>query len=295
MFEFVHLTDGTDATACDLTDGVRYALVSYNLQVAVLADSELNSDPYADSVDQVTFHAIGCTAAEAYANAAAVNALLDQAYRWQRGDAATLVRIQLRAQNSANLVEGWVKGRAPGSPPNTALPATWNEYYQRYVIENITIQIRRRGRLLHTVSDTTTVSAQPVPTVTSFTFSDHPQVSPARIDFTGAPGSVPVPCIIALTPFRNSNSFQDIMEAEGGTLGVNLTSVNDSANSARGNNVARYTAPASPVATTIALLPSALGGLTRRLVCVMAVRKNQAATVIWSASTLPMKLSSATL
>ena len=41
MFEFVNLTDGTDATACDLTDGVRFALVSYNLQVAVLADSEL--------------------------------------------------------------------------------------------------------------------------------------------------------------------------------------------------------------------------------------------------------------
>lgn len=279
MFEFVQLTDGTDATACDLTDNVRFALVGYNLQVAVLADSELTSDPYADSVDQVTFHALGCTAAEAYANATAVNALLDQAYRWQRGDAATLVRVQLRTQNSVNLLEGWVKGRAPGGSPNTALPAVWNAYYNRFVIENITIQIRRRGRLLHTVADTASASAQPVPTVTSFTFADHPQVSPARLDFTGAPGSVPVPCIIALTPRVAAGQGQVIMEAEGGVLGSGVTSVDDSANSARGNTIARYTAPASPGATTIALLPSGLSGTTRRLVCVMAVRKNQAATV----------------
>lgn len=276
MFEFVELTDGTDSTACEITDGIRYALAGYNFQVAPLSDSDLGADgPYADVTEQITFHALGCTAAEAYANASAVNDILDQAWRWARGDAVAQVVIRLRAQNSETTLEGVILGRAPGSPPNLAMPAVWSEYHDRYLIQNITAQFVRHGRLLLPTTDTVSVAAAAVPTVMAINTAIHSQLSPVRVDFTGAPGGAGSTVIIAVGPV----SSQVIIEAEGGTLGPDVASVADAANSARGGSVARYTAPAIPTATDITLTISGIATAARRFVVLMAVRKNQTTSV----------------
>jgi hypothetical protein len=105
--------------------------------------------------------------------------------------------------------------------------------------------------------------------------STHPELSPLRVDFTGAPGTGLVNAVIAVTP----NSGQAIFEAESGSLGIDVTSFGDAANSARGNNVARYTAPAIPVATDDTITLAGLNSAARRFVVLMAVRKNQTTSV----------------
>lgn len=276
MFEFVQLTDGTDSTAVEFTDMARYALVAYDFQVAPLSESDLGSDgPYADVTERITFHALGCTASEAYANAARVNLLLEQAWRWWYGEAVTSVRLQIRAQGSSTLVESRLKGRAPGSGPNIQLPATWSAYYGKYVIQDIVIQFVRDGRLLLPTADSTSVAAQPVPTVYTVAPANHTQLSPIRVDFTSVPASAGSTGIIAVTPA----SGQVIIEAESGSFGIDMASFNDSANSARGNNVARYTAPAVPLTSDITITITTINASARRFVALLALRKNTAADV----------------
>lgn len=276
MFQYVALTDGT--TTIDLTDGINYALAGYAPTIAPLRDSELGGGdgPYTDATEQLTCHAIGCTAADAYTAARAVNDLLDQAWRWWNGDGVTAVRLLVQAQDSAlDPLYAVVKGRAPGAPPSMALPAAWSEHAQRYVIEGITIQFVRRARLLG-VQDTASVAAAAVPTVMTATFAtNHPQLSPLKVDFTGAPSSAGSTVIIAIT----AATGQEIIEAESGAPVGNFTSVADAANSARGGNVARYTAPAVPIAETLTINISSLNASARRFVVIMAVRKNTAADI----------------
>lgn len=277
MYEYLALTDGT--TLLDLTDTIHYALVSYAPVVAPLRDNELGGGdgPYADAQETITINAIGCTAAEAYAAARAVNDLLDQARRWWKGDGVTAVRLLVKAQGSAlDPLSVIVKGRAQGAPSNLALPAMWNEYHQRYVIQGITIQFVRRARLLSLTTDTATVAAAAVPTVMTATFATtHNQLSPLKVDFTGAPGVASSTIIIAVTP----NTGQVIIEAESGVPVGSFTSVADAANSPRGAAVARYTAPAIPLAETLTVTIAGLNSSARRFVIIAAVRKNTAADV----------------
>lgn len=173
MFQYVALTDGT--TTIDLTDTINYALVSYAPVVPTLRDSELASEGSYDTVaESITVHAIGCTAADAYAAAGAVNLLLDQARRWWNGANVSAVTLVIQVQDSTTTLRGVVKGRAPGGTPGMALQATWSEFYGKYLVQNIAIQFLRRGPWVRSSESLTIASgANPSATVLSANFTTN--------------------------------------------------------------------------------------------------------------------------
>lgn len=172
MFSFLELTDGTVSTACELTDLVRYALVSYGPGVAAQRDSLLGgAGVYDDTIDTITFHAIGSTAAEAYANAAAVNRLLDQARQWWHGEHVNPVTIRASVQDSTvGPLSAIVIGRSPGGPPPLALQVAFDEHYGNYISENLTIQFIRGDTWFGATQSATSNSAA-MPSVLTATFA----------------------------------------------------------------------------------------------------------------------------
>ena len=171
MFSFLELTTGVVATACELTDNIRFALVSYGPSVAPQRDSLLGGQGvYDDVVDTITFHSIGTTAAEAYANAASVNKLLDQARAWWHGEVVNPITLRAKVQDSTlDPLSAIVIGRAPGGPPPIALQVVFNEFYGKYISENITIQFVR-GDTWYGASNGASSSTGAMPAVLSVTF-----------------------------------------------------------------------------------------------------------------------------
>lgn len=172
MFSFLELTDGAVSTAVELTDMVRFALVSYAPGVAPQRDSLLGgAGVYDDVVDTITFHAIGATATEAYANAGAVNALLDQARAWWHGEQVSPVLIRATVQDSVlGPLSAIVIGRQPGGPPPLALQAVFDEHYGAYLIKAITIQFIR-GDQWYGVAQTATSNSAAMPNLLTATFA----------------------------------------------------------------------------------------------------------------------------
>jgi hypothetical protein len=246
MFEYLAITDGT--TTVELTDGINYALQSYAPVVAPLRDNKLGGDgQYSDVTESLSFHAIGCTAADAYANAAAVNALLDQARRWWLGQAVSAVRLVAKAQGSSLAqLSSALKGRAIGGPSNVALPATYHEYYSKYVIENIALQVVRRGLWLG-ASESASATGASNPSVRSVVMPTAPTVpGPLQIDFTGfttsaGTGNIEIPSgFVVVGP----NSSLNLQEGEAaGTSGLaaaaTFTSTADAAARASAGSVGR--------------------------------------------------------
>lgn len=144
MFEYLALTDGT--TTLELMDNINYALVSYAPVAAPLRESLLGgAGPYDVVADTITVHALGTTAALAYAAADDLQTLLEQAFQWWQGERVAAVTIKAKAQDTLNKdpVTALVRGRATGAPAGMALPVVWNEHFGKYVIQNIVITFVR--------------------------------------------------------------------------------------------------------------------------------------------------------
>lgn len=282
MFEYLALTDGT--TLIDLTSDP-YALVSYTATPSALADSELaNEGPYTAVEDTLIFHVSGCTAAEAYANVNAVTALLDQAWRWRRGENVTAVIIRAQAQGSTTHYDAVLKGRSIGSPSPVVQPPTWDESAQRYLVRNVTLRSLRRGQWLKTTETAASAGAA------------NPSILTATLPSTLTTKS-PIDVRIAVfgtqtTPFTLADMFVLIapnaaalliQEAEAMTA-ANYTSVADAGNNARGGNVLRYT----PVATTLATsgFSGSLAALSGKTIGVYAAVRNNSATTTWQVDLL---------
>lgn len=275
MFEYVAITNGT--TTVELTDGVSYALVSYAPVVAPLRDGLLGDGVYADVTESITFHAIGCTAADAYAAAAAVNSLLDQARRWWTNQGVAAVRLLVKAQGSSLVtLSAQLKGRAAGGPSNVALPPVWHEHAGKYVIQNIALQVVRRGQFLG-LDDTAGPSASSAnPTVQQVTFgSSHLTSSPLDLVVAGF-SSTPTPLIKAgyLLVGSRTNDVQ-IRNVTGATA-ANWTVFGDAAKFPFSAAVLRYT----PVATTPSTSGDvALATVQGNVALIAKVRNNSATTV----------------
>lgn len=279
MWQYVALTDGT--TLLNLTDGIAYDLASYAPGAGARNQNDLGP-LYSDIEDTLTFHAIGCTPADAYAAVDAVNLLLDQAWRWAQSEPVAAVRllIQLQGTTLALPLEVAVKGRAPGndSPP-LAAPEQRAEYADNYVIQDVTITFLRRGQLLYPTAETGTYSAAAAaPTVHTITLTTPTGLSsPTLLQFeysqAGVIDNYDVEYAYALT--ASSASRLQIYEAESMSLGTNVASVADAAAFARGGSVARY----SP-----GVLSTTLGGTlvgfdtAARTIAVWAAVRNNSAT-----------------
>jgi hypothetical protein len=273
MFQYVALTDGV--SLCELTDGVSYALISYAPSVAPLRDSKLGGDgQYSDVTESITVHALGCTAAEAYANAAALNSLLDGARRFWLGQAVSPVLLKVQAQNSALApLAALVKGRAPSTPPALALPAVYHEYYGKYVIESISLQFVRRGLWLG-ASESASASAANNPSVRSVTMPTSPTVpGPLEIDFTGfttsaGTGNIDIPSGFVFVGPNNAFNLQEGEAANtaGLAAGATFVSTADAAARASAGNVGHLNHSLAAVGAESTLswtLPAAFLNATR--------------------------------
>lgn len=280
MFQYVALTDGT--TLVVLNDNISYALKSYAPGAAFRSDNELGP-LYADVVDTITFDAIGCTAAEAYDAAAAVNSLLDQAWRWANGETVTAVRLLIQAQQSTLVLplEVCAKGRAPGAgAAPLSLPAQWSAFYGKYVIENITIQFVRRGQLLYPTAETGASTAAANPTVQSVTIATPTAISSPTVlqyDYQVAAVNANARIERAVVLTASAANRLQIYEAEGGVKTANVTTVADGANNARGGNVARYT-PGPLTGQSITFTLSSWDSTAERMAVWAAVRNNSITT-----------------
>lgn len=279
MFSFLELTDGTATTACELTDNVRFALVHYAPAVSPLRDA-LFGPLYADVQDQITLHALGTTAAEAYANAAAVVALLDAAREWWDDLSGSLPAVRLRAaaQDStlAAPLEAVIKGRARGGAPDLALPAMWSEQFGKYVIQNITINFVRCGQWTR-ASDTFGPSASVGQTPTSVTLSPtHTMKSPIdlAINFPAGLGTTLSAGILAVGSL--ASDVQQI-EAETMAAAAQYSSVADAAALASGGNVLRFT-PADTNAHSSSRGPLTGGTMFDNLAIYAVLRNNSGTT-----------------
>lgn len=247
MFQYVALTDGT--TTIDLTDGISYALVSYAPIIAPLKDSDLGSaGAYQEVHDTLTFHAMGCTAAEAYAAAAAVNKLLDQARHWWDGDPVSPVILKIQAQDSAlDPLQVVVRGRALGAPPNIALQPTWNATHGKYVIPNITVQFVRDGQLLSAATESAASANATYPTIHTATFSSAAEtLSPIEISIGGFTAADLFNfqsgyCLIAPTARLFVEEGEAMTSSSSGTGTATATTVADAAKKASAGNVRRWT------------------------------------------------------
>jgi hypothetical protein len=187
MFEFLELSDGT--TTLELTDLQNYALVSYAPQIGTLRDNELGGrGPYQDANETLIVHAMGETAALAYAAADALNRLFDTARRWWLQENATPVILRMKAQGSSLApLRAIVLGRPLGGPRPITLPPQFNESYCRYIIANLQLQFTRGGQLLAGSADTASSANATHPTVHTCTFSTSaPTQSPIDLSLSGA-------------------------------------------------------------------------------------------------------------
>jgi len=245
MYSFLEITDGT--TSLELTDGQNYALISYAPVAAPLRESLLGSvGPYEVVQDTITVHALGTTAALAYAAADKLQTLLEQAFRWWQGERVSAVTLRAMAQDStlASPVVALIRGRAPGAAAGLSLPAIWHEHYGKYVIQNITLTFLR-GPLYQGANATATSNTAAMPSVLTATFAagavDHETPMVATLS---GPLNRSVLCLqlgfLIVAPVNRI----EVIEAEGMTKtgGGTATSTADAAQHASAGSVMRLSA-----------------------------------------------------
>lgn len=190
MFEFLELSDGT--TTVELTDLQSYALVSYAPQIGTLRDNELGGrGPYQDASETLIVHAMGDTAAAAYAAADTLNRLFDTARRWWLQENATPVVLRMRVQGSTLApLRTVVLGRPLGGPRPITLPPQYSESYCKYIIANLQLQFARSGQLLAGAADTAASANATHPTIHTCTFSTSALTqSPIDLSLSGSTAS----------------------------------------------------------------------------------------------------------
>lgn len=285
MFQYVALTDGT--TTIDLTDGISYALASYAPTIAPLRDSDLGSaGPHQEVHDSLSFHALGCTAAEAYAAVAAVNKLLDQARKWWDGDPVSPVILKIQAQDSAlSPLQVVVKGRALGAPPNLALQPAWSETFGKYVISGITLQFTRNGQFLSATTESAASANATYPTIHTATFSTAVEnLSPIDISIGGFTEATLFNlqagyCLIAPTARLLLVEGEAMTASSSGTGTATATTVADAAKLASAGNVRRWTGTTAFTGTVRGLSTTLSFGLNDTLIAVFAAVRINSSTI----------------
>lgn len=297
MFSFLELTDGVVADACELTDHTRFALVHYGPIVAPLVDNVLSvHGPWAEAQEQLTVHALGTTAADAYHNAAALNALLDNARRWWDRSSITPIRLRATAQDStlAKPLEAPIYGRPIGGPPNMALPAVWSEQFGKYVIQNMTVAFRRGGPFLTAASESAAGAATANPSVMAVTMPSSPATpGPCVFSLAGfaltAGRAIDIPNgVLLMAPANSAATDNGLAMVEGESpfnttlaAGAAFASTADAAARASAGNVGRLNHAGAVAGVESRLSYStATWGNARRMAVYCTVRNNSAS--VWT-------------
>lgn len=247
MFEYLALSDGT--TTLELTDNIDYALASYAPQISAIRDSLLGGQsPYATVQDTITVHAMGCTAADAYAAAGALTRMIDTAKRWWREENNTPVLIRAKVQNSANApLRSLIYGPPPGTGQPVILPPQFSEYYGKYVIQNLSIQFVRDGQWLGGTIESAASANATHPTIHTCTFATAARTH-TPIDLSLSGGSVADVfnyqqgyVLIAPLARLNLTEGEVTLTSTNGVGNATRTTVADAADVASAGNVQRWT------------------------------------------------------
>lgn len=275
MFQYVALTDGT--TTIELTDGISYALVSYAPGIPAISDNDLSGDgAYDDITDTITFHALGCTAADAYAAAAAVQALLHQAQRWWNSENISAMLLKIQTQDSAlEILSTAVKGKAPGSGALVTLPPVWSETFGKYIIQGLTLQFVRRGRWLRT-QESASSGAVTAPNVQTCTFASATAVfSPLSLEITGFNATNDMQQGASMLLWAAAAADFTFKEAEALNSGGDFTAVVEA--TARGGNILRLTPTGTGTQSTDQTISAGIPTTQQRIDVYAMIRNNNTA------------------
>jgi len=251
MAMLLHITDGTTTLDFDDTVG-NYPLAQngYVPRIPVLRNDELGGrGPYPDVVDTITFSVVDTTAAACYSRLQALNTLLMNAQRLERGENVTAVEIRhsphgAGVSSTTDPLHARIIGPA-GDDHYLSLPAVYDPVAYNFRIDNVTVSFVRTGEWLADDEDsdasTATVNGDQVTTVSLAAAMSDP--SPTRFTTTNFGYGRD-----ANTRFRGgyvivSEAPADvvIINAEALATGTQYTSVADAGANARNTNILRYT------------------------------------------------------
>lgn len=252
-----------------------YRLVSWSPSIPQRTRAVIGVDgPYAEVEEAFEIMIVGATESEALSAFHALVLMLDEAQAFYDGVQATPVTWRIKTADGANILADMILGYGSDAPVQPS--ATWSEKLRAYILPNIVVSFRRRGRLVREVEETSTTSAAAaIGTLHSVTFSTNADVaSPLRIQFGGAgsfisgtPSSVTNGMLLV---GRSSSSFS-IIEAESMSFALGYSSVADGL-ACSGGAVLRYT----PGGTTRAQTAWVSATVPKRCAIILETRNNTA-------------------
>ena len=231
--------------------GGEYALVEYTPGVAPVRRSRLGGGGGFDEVaDRLTVHCLGGTPAQAVAAYERLIGALDAAVRWEAEETSDTIHIRARiADGTVGELAAVVLGPVPGEPPASA-SAAWDQGIGTWAVRNVTLGFRRRGLLLLPTNDSpVTSSAVSVGDIATVSLSNHPALSPTRIDLRQSTGTGLALQGYVLT--AGEAAQLQIINASSFGAGDAASSVADAANFARGGSIARLTAASAATAMSL--------------------------------------------
>lgn len=277
MTMILRISDGT--TTCDLiyhsAANRKYMLArdGWAPALAVLRDSELGGrGPYTDVTEEIEVHVLGESPADVLSNFSTLARLVDQAARWYRGDAVSVVKLYYAPEGASQAGAAVVLGRAPGDETSGVnLPITFNGDLQAYMIAGVRLRLYRRGLWIGADSSPATSSSAANPTIHTVTFSDNQLFSsPAKITIGGMTNVTAA--FAGIVAVADDSAKMAVIEGENLAPATNWASVVDA--NARGGNVLGYNNTST--ANTFTASSAANGGVTGQRIALYATLKNVA-------------------
>lgn len=247
------LTDGT--TTIDFgnvtTGNYRLHMGGYTPKVNGLRLANIGGRGIYDEVEEtITFDVVDTTAGGCYTRLATLTKLLLQTNRFARGEAVTAVKLQYSpdgatTSSSGSPLEALVVGTPDDNPAGIGLAPTIDQTGYQYMIEGVSITVRRSVWILG--SEAQTSSSTNSGTIASLTFAaDVPYLSPTDAIYYLYMGREVPQAFFVLG--SGSSSIQVVAAADttGSPSGTGYSYAADANQPRNGSTVMRYT----PVSTS---------------------------------------------
>lgn len=273
----LRISDGS--TVCDLiyhsAANRKYMLVrnGWAPALAALRDSELGGrGPYTDVVEEIEINVLGESQADVLSNFSTLARLIDQAARWYRGDAVSVVKLYYAPEGASQAGTAVMLGPAPGDETSGVnLPVTSNGDLQAFMIAGLRLRFLRRGLWIGADSSPATSSSAANPTIHTVTFSDNQLFSsPTKVTIGGMTNVTAA--FAGIIAVADDSAKMTIIEGENLAPATNWASVVDA--NARGGNVLGYNN--TTTANTFTGSSLANGGVTGQRIAFYATLKNVA-------------------
>lgn len=245
--------------------------------------------PYTEEIEELDLNVSGASASEAYANLEALNALLDQAQRWQQGKSVMAALLKLSPKGATvsrpdSPLQAALLGPA-GDENQVALAPKFMQAGNYYVIEGVRARFARRGAWLGQTDSLTTSAVSSGDLAHSAFTTSQPNLCPVKVQIDNlTPGAALALPYSYLLVARNKAGTGDVNGAylkannANGMTATGYTAFADAANLPRGGtNVLRYTPTGTAYAPSGTLALASPITQSRKVAVYATVRKNTAA------------------